>query len=180
MKERREYKRIAIKVPVNWKSERHWKSKRSDAFFFHTHNITSKGLFLKTNLRPKKGSRLSLELKVRKVKKPITLGGKVIWIARKTEQPYHYPGLGIEFENIPKKDHRRLYAFLRDKSGNFQDAIKLKNMYMQLKDMASNLVDLEERHSSAIHFKKILDNAISEIDDVAHILDREISEIKKM
>ena len=177
--ERRKYKRIAIKVPINWKIEKH-QQKHADALLFDTQNITQHGLFLKTTLRPKKGSRIELELKVSNNLRPLKLKGKVAWVAKKRSHPYLYPGVGIEFAQIPKGDHKKLTTFLRYKFGNFRDALELRNMYLKLKGMASRLVELEERHSSALHFKNVIDSAINEIDEVAHILDREINEIKNM
>ena len=105
---------------------------------------------------------------------------KSLRVAKKRRHPYLYPGIGIEFRDIPRKEYKKLGAFMKNRLDNFRDARELKNMYIKLKNMASRLVELEERHSSATRFKKVLDNAISEIDDVAHILDREIDEIKKM
>lgn len=182
MKERRRYKRLAIKIPVTWEWEGGKKRNLADAFLFDAHNITTSGLFVKTPLqpRPKKGSRIKLEIGLNKEPKPIKLKGKVVWVAKKRKEPYLYPGIGIEFRNVPREEYKKLNAFIKNKLGNFRDARELKNMYIKLKNMASRLVELEERHLSATHFKKVLDNAISEIDDVAHILDREINEIKKM
>jgi len=131
-------------------------------------------------LRPKKGSSVELEVKVHKDSRPIKLKGKVRWIAKKRTHPYLYPGIGIEFDKISKDDRKKLNVFVRNKFSNFRDALALKKMYMALKDMASKLVELEERHASAVHFKKVLDSAINEIDEVAHMLDREINEIKKL
>ncbi len=180
MKERRRHKRIAIKTPVKWKSGRHIKERLADAFFLNTRNIAQAGLFLKTTLRPKRGSHIELELITRKRSKPIKLKGKVVWVAKKRSQLHLYPGIGIEFKETSRNERKKLNAFLHNKFNNLHDAFELKNMYIKLKDMASRLVELEERHSSARHFKRVLDNAISEIDDVAHILDREINEIKRM
>lgn len=178
--ERRKYKRIAIKMPISWKSEEHKRASPADAFLFDIRNITPSGIFVKTNLRLKNNSRVELALNLNKKSPPIALKGKVIWVAKKKEHPYLYPGIGIKFEGMPRPEYKKLNIFIKNKLANFRDARKLKNIYLRLKNMASDLVELEERHSSAIHFKKVIDNAISEIDDVAHILDREIDEIKKM
>lgn len=177
MKERRRYKRLAIKIPVMWGQEGYKKLNLADAFLF---NITRDGLFLKTNLRLKRGTRIDLKLNLNKEPKPIRLKGKIVWIAKKRKHPYLYPGIGIKFEYLPRKEHKELNAFMKNKLNNFRDAHELKNMYIELKNMASRLVELEERHSTATHFKKVINNAISEIDDVAHILDREINEVKRM
>lgn len=167
-------------MPVVWKQEGHKKHDLTDAFLFNTHNITTAGLFLKTLSRPKSGSYIHLLLNLNKKAKPIRLKGKVIWLAKKRKQPYLYPGIGIKFEDVPQKEYKKLNAFIQNKLNNFRDARELKNMYIKLKNMASRLVELEERHLSATRFKKALNNAINEIDDIAHLLDREINEIKKM
>lgn len=179
MKERRRYKRLAIKIPITWQREGYKKRNLADAFL-DTQNITTSGLFVKTHLRPKRNSQVSLKLKLNNKSRSIVFKGKIIWIAKKREHPYLYPGIGIKFEHIPPEDYKRLNTFIKNKLANFHDANELKNMYIDLKNMASRLIELEERHPSATHFKKVLDNAISEIDEVAHILDREINEIKKM
>ena len=180
MKERRRAKRLAIKMPVSWRQVGHKKQNIANAFLFDICNLTTSGLFLKTPIRAKKGSRIELELNLNQIPRPIILKGEVIWIANKKKQPRFYPGIGIKFENIPRDEFRKLNIFMKNKISNFRDARKLKNMYIKLKDMASRLVELEERHPTATHFKKVLDSAISEIDEVAHILDREINEVKKM
>ena len=180
MNERRRYKRFAIKTPVAWRQEGYKKRSLTDAFLFNTHDITTAGLFLKTPSRPKRGSRIHLLLNLDKKTRPIRLKGKVIWIAKKRKHPYLYPGVGIEFEDVPQKEYKKLKVFIQNKLSNFRDARKLKNMYIKLKNMASRLVELEERHLSATHFKRVLNNAIGEIDDVAHLLDREINAIKKI
>jgi len=180
MKERRRSRRLAIKMPISWHREGHKGRNISNGFLFDAQNITTSGLFLKTGQRPKKGSHIELKLDINKGTRPIKLKGRVIWIARKKEHSYRYPGVGIKYENIPEAEHKRLKAFIKNKIGNFRDANELKNMYIRLKEMASRLVELEERHSTAIHFKKAIEYAISEIDNIAHILDREIDEIKKM
>jgi len=180
IEERRRYKRLAIKMPIIWRREGYKKQNRAEAYLLNVQNITTSGLFLKTRLRPKKGAYINLLLNLNKKPNLIELKGKVVWTAKKKEQPYLYPGIGIEFVNMTQGDYKKLSTFIKNKLINFRDAQKLKSMYTNLKNMASNLVELEERHSSATHFRKVLDNAIGEIDEVAHILDREISEIKKM
>lgn len=180
MEEKRRRRRIAIRMPVIWKKEGNAKQNCTEAFLLDIHNLTTSGLFLKTNMRQKKGAHVDLLLNLNDKTKPIKLRGKVRWIADKKKQPYLYPGLGIEFENISRDEYRRLSVFIKNKLANFRDARELKNMYIKLKNMAWRLVELEERYASATHFKKVIDNAIKEIDEVAHILDREINEIKNM
>lgn len=62
-------------------------------------------------------------------------------------------------------------------SDGYKDAKELKEMYLKLKEMAARLVELEESHTHAKHFRKVVDNAILEIDQVAHLLDREVGKV---
>ena len=180
MEERRRHRRIAVKIPVRWKIKKGATQAPTDAFLFDTRNIARRGAFLRTSLRPQKGSPVELELNVRKGSAPIKVTGKIVWVAKKWPHSYLYPGIGIEFGKTAKENHKKLDTFLRNKFNNIRDAIKLKKMYLTLKGMASELVDLEERHASAVHFKKVLSDAISEIDEVAHMLDKEINEVKRL
>jgi hypothetical protein len=179
-KDRRGYRRLAIKVPVYWKSIGKGSENVSDAFLLDVKNITPSGLYLKTTLKPKKGSCIEIAFKPKQDSKQIIIRGKVMWIASKKKHPYLYPGIGIKFFDVPGKDYRQLNKLIKHKLINYKDAKKLKDMYSKLKEMASNLIELEERHLSATHFRNVLDNAISEIDDVAHMLDREIDEVKNL
>ena len=180
MKDRRQKKRLAIKVPIIWNPRGCKGENVTDGFLIDAQNVTTTGLFLRTDMHPKKGSRVRLKLDINKKTKPIELNGRVVWIARKKKYSYQYPGVGIKFEHGSRDEHKRLGIFVKNKLGNFHDANELKNMYKGLKDMASRLVELEERHPTAAHFKKAIYYAIGKIDNVAHILDREINEIKKM
>jgi len=180
MKDRRRHKRFAIKIPLKWRSGSSSKKSISEVLLFDTHNVTRRGLFLKTNLRAKKGSHIELELNVAKGEKPIIIKGKVVWIAAKRKHSHLYPGIGIEFEKPRRKYYKKLNDYLRKKFENFRDALELKKMYLKLKDMASRLVELEERHSSAPHFKYVIEGAITEINGIAHLLDKEINEVKNL
>jgi len=180
MKDRRKHKRISVITPVKWRIRKSRKQNFTDALLFDTRNVTKRGIFLKTLLRPKHGSTVELEFTPNNSSRPIKLKGKVVWIAKKQTHPRLAPGIGIKFEKMSREDFKKLNIFFRNKSANLRDAVKLKKMYLQLKNMASDLVVMEEKHASAVHFKSVLDNAISEIDTIAHILDKEINEIKKL
>lgn len=59
----------------------------------------------------------------------------------------------------------------------YKEAKELKEMYLRLKEMAARLVELEELHPKARHFRGIIDHAISEMDNVAHLIDQEVGEV---
>ena len=68
----------------------------------------------------------------------------------------------------------------KKKSKNLREAIEMKGMYLTLLEIAARLVEIEERHRGATHFRKILEKAIREIDRVAHLIDREVWELRRM
>ena len=178
--ERRHRKRFPIHLPIKWKKSGSSSDNISEAFLLDAKNIASSGLFLRTQIKPKKGSYIELILDPNNGSKPFTLRGRVAWVASKKKHPYLYPGLGIKFLVMSHSTYRQFSNFIKYKVANYNDAKKLKDMYQRLKDMASSLVELEEKHLSATHFKKVIDNAISEIDNVAHMLDKEINEVRNL
>lgn len=180
MKDRRLYKRLAVEVPIELKTENTKTRSATKAYLFNAKNIGEAGLFLQTPLKYKKNQQLEFTINTGEKIKSICIIGKVVWIARKEDHPYMYPGVGIKFEKISDKNRKNLKEFLKKRLKNYKDAKEMKSMYFKLKDMAAKLVTLEEAHPTASKFKKIIDKAVSEIDDAAHTIDREIIEIKKI
>ena len=80
--------------------------------------------------------------------------------------------------NVPESDGKTLYDLIL--KNNYKDALELQQMYFSLKNMAARLVELQERHSHAKNFKNIVDKAITEIDAVAHIIDKEVWEVRQL
>ena len=85
---------------------------------------------------------------------------------------------GINFENIETDKKEFLLQYIRQK--NLKEAQELKRMYLRLKEMAGRLVEVEECHPTAEHFRKVVDRAITELDAAAHILDFEINELRTL
>jgi hypothetical protein len=88
--------------------------------------------------------------------------------------------MGIKIARIKRGDGIRIRDFLKEKFLNYRHALELKRMYLQLKEMGARLYELEESHIHAEHFRKVIDHAVKQIDDIAHILDREVWEIKSL
>ena len=85
---------------------------------------------------------------------------------------------GIAFTGIAEEDRDFLLQFIHLK--NLKEAKELKKMYLRLKEMAAHLVEVEESHPTAEHFRKVITRAIDELDSAAHILDYEINELKNL
>jgi Tfp pilus assembly protein PilZ len=176
---KRLHRRLALDVEVKWHRKKD-KSASSKAYLFRTKNFAQHGLFLKTDKKFKLGMDMDLEFTLPTVSHPIDVMGRVAWIADKDKNPTYYPGIGIRFTKIDTEEKKELVKFLNRKFRNYKDAQELKKMYLTLIDMGARLVELGERHPGAIYFKKAVDNAIKEISEVAHLIDKEVSEIKNL
>ena len=176
---KRLHRRLALDVEVKWHRKKD-KSSSSKAYLFRTKNFAQHGLFLKTDKKFKLGMDMDLEFTLPTVSHPIDVMGRVAWIADKDKNPTFYPGIGVRFIEIDTEEKKELMKFLNRKFRNYKDAQELKKMYLTLIDMGARLVELGERHPGAIYFKKAVDNAIKEISEVAHLIDKEVSEIKNL
>jgi Tfp pilus assembly protein PilZ len=178
--EKRRYKKrlaVSSKVKVSRLGDTHRGT--LNAYILETKDMTQKGLFLRTkDILPIK-TRLRLELSLWSGKPPVKLEGYVAWIAKESQVGY-YPGMGIAISKIRRGDTKRIKEFLKKKLLNYRHALKLKKMYLQLKVMAATLYDMGQIHSHAGHFKDVIDKAVAEIDHIAHILDREVWEVKSL
>ncbi len=176
---KRLHRRLALDVEVKWHRKKD-KSSSSKAYMFRTKNFARHGLFLKTDKKFRLGMDMDLEFMLPTVSHPVLVSGKVAWIADKDRNPTYYPGIGVKFTKIDPEDKKDLTKFLNRKFRNYNDAQELKKMYLTLIDMGARLVELGERHPGAIYFKKAVDNSIKEISEVAHLIDKEVSEIKNL
>jgi hypothetical protein len=176
---KRKYKRLALEISVRIKPHK-GKAYVSKAALLKTKNLSKKGLFVMTPNVLAKDTAVDVELHSTARIEPVKLEGRISWIADKEENPAFYPGMGIEITKITPKDKKFLSSFMSRKVSDYKDAVELKNMYLKLKVMASILLDIQERHESAIRVKKVLDRAIIELDQIAHVLDREVKEIKEL
>jgi len=170
---------MALDIEVKWHRKKD-KYSNSKAYLFRTKNFAQHGIFLKTDKKFKLGMEMDLEFTLPTVSHPIDVVGQVAWLADKDRNPTYYPGIGVRFVKIDPEEKKELSKFLKRKFRNYKDAQELKKMYLTLIDMGARLVELGERHPGAIYFKKAVDNAIKEISEVAHLVDREVSEIKNL
>lgn len=179
-RERRKYPRLALPIRVRIRLLYSRKAAASTASVCLTRNFAQEGLFISTpRVRPI-GTRLGLSIYLDREKEPILACGKVIWIAHRKTQPAYYPGMGVRVAEMSPADHRRLQRFFSEKMQNYRDALELHEMYDTLKAMAARLVDIENRHLVASHFRRTIDHAIQEIDEVAHLIDRGVWKVRRL
>ena len=86
--------------------------------------------------------------------------------------------LGISFSDVSENDKSLILKFLKQR--NLSEARELREMFRVLKKMVADLTSLEEAHLKAENFRKVLNNAIGELEAVASILDAEIDELKHL
>ncbi len=177
--ERRYAKRLAVSVKV--KVYRLDKKRHNilRAYFLEAKDMTQKGFFVKIQKPFPLNTKLKISLTLPNGKDHVLLEGKVAWIANQSQVGY-YPGMGVAITKIKIGDSKRIKGFLKDKFHNYRQALELKEMYHQLKDMGGRLYDMEQSHLHALHFRKVIDRAIKDIDNIAHILDREVWEVKRL
>lgn len=180
IKDRRKTKRLIFELPVEVSGPARRKKTRAGLSLHKTRDLSSGGLFLYTDKKIKPDSQVVLDIDAASAKKHFELLCKVIWAAKKKTHPVHYPGVGLEISKMLSGNKKDLSKFLRQKMSNYKDAQSLHNMYINLKNIAAQLVEIEERHKKFNHFRKAIEAAICELDDVAHIIDKEVIAVRKL
>ncbi len=72
-------------------------------------NMSTSGLFIKTESPLKPGSIFPLQLQLPGVKDPLQIKGEVIWARRRdASRPDRPAGMGVKFREISKRDHQLL------------------------------------------------------------------------
>jgi len=176
---RRRAKRLAVNIRVKVYRSDEKAHHMLSAYLLEAKDMTKKGFFVKIQKPLPIGTELKIELTVPNVLNPVVLESRVAWIAKRSQVGY-YPGMGIAITKIKRGDSKKISEFLKNKFHNYRQALELKKMYHQLKDMGGRLYDMEQSYTQALHFKQVIDHAIKEIDNIAHILDREVWEIKRL
>ncbi|MBU1087884.1 MAG: PilZ domain-containing protein [Candidatus Omnitrophica bacterium] len=113
-----------------------------------------------------------------KVQRTVKCKAKVVRIETAENKENETCRVGISFGVIEGDDLEVLKKYIQKK--NLKEAKELKRLYLRLKEMAARLVEVEECHPTAEHFRKVINTAIIELDAAAHILDYEINELKTL
>ncbi|UCD54883.1 MAG: PilZ domain-containing protein [Candidatus Omnitrophota bacterium] len=106
---RRRFKRIDINIPVRYKKGLSANTKLVKGKIL---NISGEGLFIHSKNTFPVSTQLYLEIEFGKKKELLTLMGAVIWLADKKLQPHAYPGMGISFINLDKKNQIKIIDFI--------------------------------------------------------------------
>ncbi|MBN1587760.1 MAG: PilZ domain-containing protein [Candidatus Omnitrophica bacterium] len=176
---RRRSQRLAITIAVRWIRRGSTVDLPAEGFIVNTQNLDENGFFLRSEDVEPVGSELDLEIMMED-EKEYKVKGKVAWIADPHKHPFYYPGMGVEFVELDETARRAISSYVNHKISNYYDAKELTEMYLVLKEMAGRLLEIEEKHPRAERFRKTIENAVREIDDVAHIINKEVWEVRNL
>ena len=68
---------------------------------------------------------------------------------------------------------------MNGKNITLKELLELRDIEMQLRELAARIVDFEDKHKFAEEMKRSLDKCIAEINDGIHILHKDIYIMKK-
>ncbi|MBE9582495.1 MAG: cyclic nucleotide-binding domain-containing protein [Proteobacteria bacterium] len=80
----------------------------------HLGNMSTWGLFIRTNNPLDPGHRFSLKLDLPGIKEALKLKCEVVWTRTKAEGPHRPQGMGIKFRDIDMKDYRVLKQYIQE------------------------------------------------------------------
>ncbi|MBN1871873.1 MAG: PilZ domain-containing protein [Candidatus Omnitrophica bacterium] len=111
IKLRRRFKRIEIPIEVEFLSRR--ESKKAGAIWHSAKllNISGDGIYLYTKKIMPLGEKLNLKIHIGP-KMDLEITGVVAWLSDKSLQPQMYPGMGVSFNGIGKKDQDKILTFI--------------------------------------------------------------------
>ena len=108
---RRRFKRLDMHTDVEFLPKEKSKNIKNIWHSGKFLNLSGDGLFLYTKKLLPVGKKIKLKIDLHD-KHPLEIEGLVIWLADKSLQPQSYPGMGIHFKNIGKRDQDRMLAFI--------------------------------------------------------------------
>ncbi|MFA5276531.1 MAG: anti-sigma factor antagonist [Candidatus Omnitrophota bacterium] len=109
MQLRRRFKRLPIDIKVELKA----KDQRNPVCLkLDLVNLSAIGAFIFGCDKFKLGDKVVLRLKLPPKQEEIDLDAFVVWISDKQVQPHAYPGMGVEFTDMPNHTQQKLVEFI--------------------------------------------------------------------
>jgi len=108
---RRRFKRLDVHIEVEFCSKRDFEKPKNTWHTGKLLNISGDGLFLYTKKLLKVETEVVIKVDLRD-KKPFQARGIIIWLADRALQPHSYPGMGLHFKDITKRDQDRILIFI--------------------------------------------------------------------
>ncbi len=110
---RRRFKRLDVHIDIKFQAQESPKDMKNIWRGGRVLDLSGDGLFLYTKKVPPIGKKVALKITLRGGR-PFEAEGTVIWIADKSLQPQSYPGMGIQFKKINKRDQDKLLTFINE------------------------------------------------------------------
>ena len=109
MQLRRRFKRLPIDIKIELKAKG---QKGPLCLKLDLVNLSAVGAYIFGCNDFRLGDRLALKMKLPPKGEEIELDASVVWIPDKQVQPHSYPGIGVEFIDIPAHTQKRLVDFI--------------------------------------------------------------------
>jgi len=109
MQLRRRFKRLPIDIKVELKAR---DVRNPVCLKLDVLNLSGVGAFIFGCDKFKLGDKVILKMKLPPKKEELELEAKVVWIPDKQVQPHSYPGVGVEFVNLPAQVQEELVEFV--------------------------------------------------------------------
>jgi anti-anti-sigma factor len=109
MQLRRRFKRLPIDIKVELKSKY---DKSLQPLKLDIINLSAIGCYIFGSHHFKLGDDLAIKMKLPPKDQEMELEAKVVWLPDKQVQPHIYPGMGVEFTNIPTDIQQKIIEFI--------------------------------------------------------------------
>jgi len=109
MQLRRRFKRLPIDIKVELKAKY---LKAPVCYKVDILNLSGVGAFIFGCDKFKLGDEVTLKMKLPPKNEEMELEARVVWLPDKQIQPHFYPGIGVEFYNIPTETQQKLIGFI--------------------------------------------------------------------
>ena len=108
---RRRFERLDVHIEVEFCSQEKLKGVKNVWHSGKLLNLSGDGLFVYTKKVLPVGKKIKLKIDLHD-ERSLEIDGFVIWLADKSLQPQSYPGMGIYFKKIRKRDQDKLLVFI--------------------------------------------------------------------
>ncbi len=109
MQLRRRFKRLPIDIKVELKAKY---GRNPVCLKLDIINLSAVGAYIFGCDQFKLGDEVLIKMKLPPRHEELELDAKVVWIPDKQVQPHSYPGMGVEFVNIPAQVQRKIIEFI--------------------------------------------------------------------
>jgi len=109
MQLRRRFKRLPIDIKIELKAKH---QRTPECLRLDLINLSAIGAYIFGCNKFKLGDEVILKMKLPPKQEELELDAKVVWIPEKQVQPHSYPGMGVEFTNIPPHTQKKLIEFI--------------------------------------------------------------------